>query len=169
MSHNSFLCMQEHPYQSQASESEVSEHVVQAPLPSHVERYRALLLRHNDLARKRKRSEAEEQEKEELKQKLVRSVGDSSIEQQKDIEAFVRQITNTKVIADEASKTHEYVMRTMHWLPRTMKLAADVIPSLCRETARLALSTVGLTLVGLGHGIKTTAKAVHDLFFGQAA
>lgn len=137
--------------------------------PAHVEGYRALLLRHNDLASKRKRSETEEQEKEELAQQLVHYVETLSIEQQEDIRNFVLRVTHAKVIADEASKTHEHVVRTMHWLPRTMKVFADVIPSLCHETARLALSTVGLTLVGLGHGIKTTAKALRTLFFGNAA
>lgn len=146
------------------AQSELSE------LPVHVERYRALLLRHNDLASKRKRSEVEEQEKDEIKQKLLHYMdGLSSVEQQKDIENFVLRVTHAKVIADEAGKTHERVVRTMHWLPRTMKIFADVFPPLCGETARLALSTVGLTLVGLGHGIKTTAKALQNLFFGHTA
>ncbi|HLC76254.1 MAG TPA: hypothetical protein VJB82_04040, partial [Candidatus Peribacterales bacterium] len=64
---------------------------------------------------------------------------------------------------------HELVVRTMHWLPRTMKLAADVIPELCRETVRLALTTVGLTAVGIGQGIRATWRAAMKHLFHTAA
>ena len=148
---------------------EKHEQSEQSELPAHVEGYRALLLRHNDLASKRKRSSEEEDEKDALAQHIARYVETLSPEQQEDIKTFVLQITQSRVIADEAGKTHELVVRTMHWLPRTMKLAADVIPELCRETVRLALTTVGLTAVGIGQGIRATWRAAMKHLFNQAA
>jgi len=163
--------MQEHTHQSQVPEQATLEHVVQATLPVHVQVYRDLLFRHNALASKSQRSEEEEQEKNSLAQHIAHFVETEALssEQQEDIKVFVLQITQSRVLADEAGKTHELVVRTMHWLPRTMKLAADVIPELCRETVRLALTTVGLTAVGIGQGIRATWRAAMKHLFHTAA
>ena len=132
-------------------------------LQPHVQQFVNILREHDDAVR------AKDKERQAaVAQKLTEFYGTLGEGKHDDLRQFVQQQTVGRTIDDDRGKVHSGITRTLHWAPRLVGVAADVLSQFTYQTLRLAVSVVGLGGVGVLHGMRTTWRAFKRVF-SQAA